>query len=277
MAYQLICDSCTDLPEEELMDPRLVWVPLGIRLGGRTLTDSGDIPQAALLEAMGASPDAPATSCPSPQAFLQHFREDVDNYVVTLSGRLSGSYNAAMQARAIYREEGGQGNVHVFNTRSASAGQTQVALLVRELAGKRLPFTEVVPRVEAYIDRMQTLFVLDNLDNLRKNGRLTKLQSLVTGTLRIKLLCGGTREGEIEKLGQGLTLRQTLARMVSRMAADPDHRGRRLVLAHCACAERAASVRDLCRERCDFGEILIVPCGGISTVYANAGGLVAAY
>ncbi len=197
--------------------------------------------------------------------------------MVTLSGQLSGSYNAAMQARAIYREEGGTGNVHVFNSRSASVGQAQIALMIRELASRNLPFTVVVEQVEAYIARMQTLFVLENLDNLRKNGRLTRMQALVTGALRVKLLCGATREGDIEKLGQGLSVRQTLARLVSRMADDENHAGRRLMIAHCNCLERAEYVRELIQKRCRFGEILIVPTGGISTVYADDGGIITAY
>jgi len=277
MTYRLICDSCTDLPLEEQSDPRLLRVPLGIQLGPETVQDDETLQQAVLLEKMKSWPDAPKTACPSPAEYLRHFLEGGDNYVVTLSGRLSGSYNAAMQARAIYREEGGKGNVHVFNSRSASAGQTQIALLIRELAEGGMPFAQIVERVEAYINRMKTLFVLENLDNLRKNGRLTKMQSLVTGALRVKLLCGSTPEGEIEKLGQGLSVRQALARMISRMAADSGHVGRRLVIAHCNCPDRAVYVRDLARSRCQFGSILLAAAGGITTVYANDGGIVTAY
>ncbi len=277
MTYQLICDSCTDLPAETLRDPHVVKVPLSIQVGPETVIDDENFRQLELLQKMRAWPDAPKTACPSPSAYMEQFREGKDNYIVTLSARLSGSYNAAMQARAIYREEGGHANVHVFNSRSAVSGQAQIALLVRELAGSGLAFSQVVERVEAYINRMQTLFVLENLDNLRKNGRLTRTQSLVTGALRVKLLMGATREGEIEKLGQGLSIRQTLARMVARMAENTDHVGRRLIVAHCNCQERAEYVRELVRQRCRFGEVLIVPVGGVATVYANDGGIVAAY
>lgn len=277
MTYRLICDSCTDLPQELLSDPHIVKVPLRIQVGPETVVDDETFRQGELLQKMRAWPDAPKTACPSPSMYMERFLPEGDSYVVTLSARLSGSYNAAMQARAIYREEGGKGNVHVFDSRSASSGQAQIALLIRELAGKGLPFAQVVEQVEAYIDRMQTMFVLENLDNLRKNGRLSRMQALVTGALRVKLLCGATPEGEIQKLGQGLSVRQTLARMVSRMAEDPGHTGRRVVVAHCNCPERAETVREMIRQKCRFGEILIVATGGISTVYAGDGGIVAAY
>ena len=124
---------------------------------------------------------------------------------------------------------------------------------------------------------MQTLFVLENLDNLRKNGRLTKMQAIVTGALRVKLFMGATREGEIEKLGQGLSTKQTLARMISAVAADEDHVGRRLVISHCNCPERAEYLREQLGERCKFSEIHIVPTYGISSVYAYDGGTIIAY
>ena len=277
MTYRLICDSCTDLTAEMLQEPHIVKVPLTIQVGPETVVDDENFRQKELLQKMRAWPDAPKTACPSPAAYMKQFLDDGDNYIVTLSGRLSGSYNAAVQAKTIYQDEGGKGNVHVFNSRSASSGQVQVALLIRELADSGLPFGQVVEQVEAFIDRMKTLFVLETLDNLRKNGRLTKVQSLVTGALRVKLLMGATREGEIEKLGQGLSIRQTLARMVSRMAEDADHAGRRLVIAHCNCPERAEHVLEMVRQRCQFGEVQIVPTSGIATVYANDGGIVTAY
>ena len=277
MTYKLLCDSCTDLTPGLLEDPHVVRIPLTIQVGSETVVDDHTFRQKELLQKMRAWPDAPKTACPSPATYMEQFLDDGDNYIVTLSARLSGSHNAAVQAQTLYREEGGRGNVHVFNSRSASAGQTQIALLIQELAGSGLPFDQVVERVEAYISRMRTLFVLENLDNLRKNGRLTQVQSLVTGALRVKLLMGATREGEIEKLGQGLSIRQTLARMVSRMAEDQDHTGRRLVIAHCNCQERAEHLLELVRKRCQFGEVVIVPTAGIATVYANDGGVVTAF
>ena len=277
MTYRLICDSCTDLPPEILPDPHITKVPLSIQVGPETVVDDETFRQGELLQKMRAWPDAPKTACPAPSAYLDMFLEEGDSYVVTLSGQLSGSYNAAMQARAIYREEGGKGNVHVFNSRSASAGQTQIALLVRELAGRGLPFAQVVERVEAYIGRMRTLFVLENLDNLRKNGRLTRMQSLVTGALRVKLVMGSTPQGEIMRHGQALSIKQALNKLCAIMSADERHRGQLLCISHCLCRERAEYLRALAFKTCDFADVRIEETRGISSFYANSGGIVAAY
>ena len=277
MTYRLICDSCTDLTAEMLQEPHTVKVALTIHVGPDTIVDDESFDQQNLLKKMRAWPDAPKTACPSPDQYMSRFLDHGDNYIVTLSGALSGSYNAAVQAKTIYQDEGGKGNVHVFNSRSASSGQVQVALLIRELADSGLPFGQVVEQVETFIDRMKTLFVLETLDNLRKNGRLTKVQSLVTGSLRIKLLMAATVEGEIMKLGQGFTMRQALNKMISHAAGMASHVGRRLVISHCNCQERAEEVMALARKHCRFGEILITATAGISTVYANDGGIVIAF
>ena len=148
---------------------------------------------------------------------------------------------------------------------------------IRELASTGLPFKKVVREVEQFIYRMKTLFVLESLENLRKNGRLTKLQAVVTSALRIKLLCGATPEGEICKLGQALSVKQALGKLVDRIAADPDHKGRTVAISHCNNVERAFQVKQQIQEKCQAGQVLILDAGGITTVYANDGGIVVAY
>lgn len=277
MGYKILCDSCTDFTPEMQVKDCFVRIPLTIDAGGVEFVDDEGIDTMALLRAMKASAVGTKTACPSPEQYMRYFDEAEDIYIVTLSARLSGSHNAAEQAVKCYREEGGRHHVHVFNSRSASAGQVQAALKIWELAEQGLPFETVVERVERYLDEMQTLFVLEDLDNLRKNGRLTRVQSLVTGSLRIKLFMGATPEGEIMKLGQGFTMRQALNKMISHAAGMAAHAGRRLVISHCNCRERAEEVMAMARKHCRFGEILITATGGISTVYANDGGIVIAF
>ena len=197
--------------------------------------------------------------------------------MVTLSALLSGSHNSAEQAKVLLEEDEPDINVHVFNSCSASSGEVLVALKIRELAQSGMPFKKVVREVEQYIYQMQTMFVLESLENLRKNGRLTKLQAVVTGALKIKLFMGSTPEGEICKLGQALTIKQALSKLVDKIASDPNHAGRTLVICHCNCKERAEKVREQILAKCQVGEILVVSAGGITSVYANDGGIVVAY
>ena len=279
MGFKIVVDSCCDLTGQMLKDPHFVKVPLTIRSNGSSFIDNETFDQADLLWAMKQSDDAPATACPSPQSYLDAYQgpEEEDVYVVTLSALLSGSHNSAEQAKLLMEEDHPNKNVYVFNSCSASSGEVLVALKARELAESGAPFKHVVREVEQFIYQMQTMFVLETLENLRKNGRLTRLQSVITGALKIKLLMGATPEGEICKLGQTLSMKQALSKMVDHMANDPAHAGRVLAICHCNCLDRAFQVKAMAEQRCKFAHILILEAGGITSVYANDGGIVTAY
>ena len=278
MSFKIIVDSCCDLTPAQLREECFVKVPLTIRVGGHTIVDDDTFDQGELLWRMKESETAPQSACPSPMQYLEAFDCGADDlYVVTLSALLSGSHNAAAQARSIWLEDHPGANVHIFNSCSASAGEVLVALKIQELAQSGMDFTTVVDQVSRYINEMETYFVLETLDNLRKAGRLSRVQSIVTSTLRIKLLMGATPEGEICKKGQAMSVKQALNKMVALMADDLKHVGKRLSIVHCNCLERAFYVKELAMKQCRFDEILVSDTGGISTMYANDGGIVVAY
>lgn len=278
MSFRIVVDSCCDLTPAMLQDPVYAKVPLTIELEGNYYIDDNSFDQPTLLWAMKQSEKAPSTACPSPAQYMDAFGDGTDDiYVVTLSALLSGSHNAAVRTRDIWLEEFPNANIHIFNSCSASAGQVRIALEIHRLASLGLPFQKVIREVDRFIADMQTLFVLESLDNLRKNGRLTKMQAILTGTLKLKLLCAATPEGEICKRGQAFTIKQALTRMTDFIEKDPLRRDRTAVISHCNCLERAFNVKEELMKTDLFDEIVIVETGGISTVYANDGGIVIAY
>ena len=278
MSFKIIVDSCCDLTPAQLREGCFVKVPLTIRVGGHTIVDDDTFDQGELLWRMRESETAPQSACPSPMQYLEAFACGADDlYVVTLSALLSGSHNAAAQARSIWLEDHPSANVHIFNSCSASAGEVLVALKIQELAQAGVDFTTVVDQTSKYINEMETYFVLETLDTLRKAGRLNRVQSIVTSTLHIKLLMGATPEGEICKKGQAMSVKQALNKMVALMAADLKHVGKRLSIVHCNCLERAFYVKELAMKQCRFDEILVSDTGGIATMYANDGGVIVAY
>ena len=278
MSFSIIVDSCCDLTPDMRADPVFRSIPLTIRVGGKDYVDDQSLDTSLLIYAMDQSQDASSSSCPSPGDYLEAYRQaEGDIYVVTLSALLSGSHNSAWQAKQMFLEEAPERNIHVFNSCSASAGEVLLAQKIHQLAQSGVPFSQVVAQAELAITDTNTLFVLENLDNLRKNGRLTKLQAVITGALKIKLFMGATPEGEICKLGQALTIKQALTKMVDKIAADAAHVGRTLAICHCNCLERAFQVKAMVEAKCKFAHIVVTEAGGITTVYAYDGGIVVAY
>lgn len=278
MSFQVIVDSCCDLTAEMRGSPLYHNVPLTIYVGNDEFRDEMGLDTRILVDAMAMCQEASHTACPSPADYLSAFeRCEGDLYVVTLSALLSGSHNSAWQAVRLFQEEHPERNVHVFNSCSASSGETLIALKLTQLASQGLPFDQVVREVDQYIAGLETLFVLENLDNLRKAGRLTRVQSLITGALRVKLLMGATPEGEIKKHGQALSIKQALSKMVELIAADEKHRGKTVCVTHCLCPDRAEHLASLMKKSCDFSQILMAETRGISSFYANNGGVIVAY
>lgn len=279
MSFKIIVDSCCDLTAGQLLQGPFLRVPLTVSLAGEDIVDDETFDQAHLILLMRESSEPPKTACPSPAQYLDAFEKAAadDLYVVTLSALLSGSHNAAAQARAIWLEDHPNAHIHIFNSCSAAAGEVAVALKLLEVAGDRRDFQTVVEEVSRYITSMTTYFVLEDLDHLRKNGRLTGALALVTEALRIKLLMGATPEGQIKKVGQALSVKQALTRMVNLMAADPGHTGKLLSIVHCNNLDRALYVRELVKKSCQFKDILLSEARGVTTVYANDGGIVVAY
>ena len=274
MSFKIIGDSCTD-PVPELQDaPEYTMVPLIIRVGNQEYVDNGMLTTDDLIARMAASPEGTGTACPAPQWYMDAFEGADEVYVITLSAELSGSYNSAIQARDIYLEEHPDKKIHIFNSHSASAGQSALLIKLFELCRAGLPFEQVVGEMDHFIAHLTTMFVLENLDNLRKNGRLSEMQALITGTLHIKLVMEGTPAGTISKVKQALS---KMADAAAEKAKKHGIQGRALVISHCNCQDRALYVRNLLLKKLPFARVEIVRTGGISTVYAGDGGVVVAF
>ncbi|MBD5545590.1 MAG: DegV family protein [Lachnospiraceae bacterium] len=280
MRYKIVIDSCGDLTAELKKDERIEVVPLELQVGEYRTWDDESFEQADFLKRVAACPECPKSACPSPERYMEAYVTEAEEvYVVTLSSNLSGSYNSAVLGKNLYQEKYGEKNIHIINSCSASVGETQIALKIMELIEEGKSFEEIVKLAEAYRDEQDTYFVLDNLETLRKNGRLSNVKALVASTLSIKPIMGATKEGTIVQLGQSIGMKKALQKMAD-MIADKvtsemkEPKEARIMVSHCNCPERAAHMKQLLEERVTVREILIVDTAGISSMYANDGGVI---
>lgn len=277
--YKIVIDSCGELPEDMKADGHFCNVPLEIEIDGYHIKDDETFNQLDFLRRVKESIHGPKSACPSPESFMSAFEGETEHvYVVTLSGKLSGSYNSAVLAADLYKEEHKeQKQIYVFNSRSASIGETLIGLKVQEYEEAGYSFEEVIQKTEAYISEMNTFFVLETLETLRKAGRLSNLKAFVANTLNIKPVMGATKEGTIQQLGQARGMKKALSKMVEDMLAktrDCEHKI--LAISHCNCPERAEFVKNTIEKLAHFKRIVIVNTAGISSMYANDGGIIIA-
>ncbi|MCM1104318.1 MAG: DegV family protein [Clostridium sp.] len=277
MSYKIILDSCGELPKELQNDPRFERVPLGLEVGDYCIMDDEAFDQKLFLEKVAACPTCPKSSCPSPQRYMEAYHCEADHvYVVTLSSKLSGSYNSAELGRRLYEETYGNKDIMIIDSRSASGGETQIALLAMELEEKGLDYDTICKKLTAYRNGLKTYFILDNLETLRKNGRLSNVKALIASTLNIKPVMGADM-GSIIQLHQCIGFKKALHKLADtlcREVCDPEKK--RVIITHCNASDRAELLKKLLMGYFCFKEILIEDTAGVSSMYANDGGVIVA-
>ena len=279
MEYRIIGDSCLDLTPEMKKEGKIKIVSLTLQVDGVDFIDDDYFDQKKFIKAVADFEGCPKSSCPSPEEYKKAFGEDeVTAFCVTLSAELSGSYNSAVLGQRLVEEEFPNKKVYVFNSRSACIGETLVALKIQECAEKGASFEEIVEQVEDYIRRRETLFVLENLETLRKNGRLTGMKAALVSVLNIKPVMMGTPEGTIEQCTIGRGTKKALKKMIEEVGSRvSDFENRVFGISHCNCPERAQYVKEEIEKRYPFKQIIIADTAGVGTLYANDGGIVIAF
>jgi len=278
MNYRILVDSGTDLPKHLKDDPNYKIIPLTLTVDDKVFEDNGHFDQEEFLKIMKQSLKGPKSACPSPDDYMKEFAREGDTFVVTISSELSGSYNSAVLAKNLYLEENPGKNIEIIDSRSASVGQALIAMKIKELIQEGHLFEDIVQKVKAFRAGMKTKFVIESLDNLQKSGRLSNLKAFIANALNIKPIMGGTPEGTICKLEQArgtVKALKTMAELIERDVINPAEKI--LAIAHCNCIERAHFVRDEILKRVPFKDSFIVDTAGISTMYANEGGIIVAY
>lgn len=278
----ILADSCCDLSPELLKKTQVKVAPLTITIDDTHYVDDGTVDIPPYLAAMKASKNPVRSACPSPDLYAEDIKAAAgDCFIVTLSSKLSGSHNAAALGAQLAEEEQPEKKVHIFDSESASAGETYLALMIHDLIAAGKTFEQIVDAVEEKIRSMHTLFVLDSLDNLVKNGRISKTVALLANVLSIRLLMSDDGHGAIKNISKARGIKGALTQMVETCRKHTEGlaaASQRLVISYCNCPERARQVRDMIREKCPaIGEIVMTPTSALSSMYANDGGVVIAY
>ena len=278
MRYKIIIDSCGELLDEWKKDECFESIPLTLMVGAEQIIDDETFDQADFLAKVAASKESVKSACPAPESYMEAYSKADDIYVVTISAELSGSYNSAVLVKNLYEDENRTKNIHVVNSRGAATTQVLIARKLNEYASQGMPFEEVVDKIEEYTTSLRTYFVLETLEVLRKNGRLSRLSATIAGALNIKPVMIGTRDGVIQKAAQARGMKKALAKMVEHMGSEGrDLTRRQFVISHCNCYERAVYVKELIKKHLHAEDVDIVDTKGVSSLYACDGGIIVSY
>lgn len=279
MDYQIVMDSCGELTEEMKKLGVIASVPLTLQVGDTHVTDDAAFNQGEFLRLVASTDACPRSACPSPELYKQSFDTDAKRiYIITLSANLSGSYNSACLAKTLAAGKDATEQIHIFNSCSASVGQSLIARKVIECEELGKSFEETVKIVEKYIDDMNTVFVLEDLSFLQRNGRLTGLKYIAASLLHILPILAATPEGTIYQLGQARGVKKAMNELLDNVlkfaaVSKPS----RVYISYCNSLDRAEFLRDKISAELPSVEIELLDMRGVSTMYAGDRGIIVAF
>lgn len=272
----IISDTCLELNEDLEKRLSVKLVPVHLDLGERTYLDDENLNVRDFIDQMHAYEGIAKTAAPSPQAFYDQMLGYDEVFIITISSKLSTIYNSATIAREMFLDEFPEKKVHIFDSKSAVSGQTLVAIKIQELIDQNVSFDEIVKEIEEFIKQMKTYFILENLDNLVKNGRMSRLAGKIASVLSINPVCKGN-DGLIEVVNKTRGMKAGINRLVDELIKEvSDTTSKNLVISHVLKPERALEVKEKALSLASFKDVQIVGAKGITSVYANEGGIVVA-
>ncbi len=197
MRTRIIVDSTIDLTPA--FRERVHVVPLTVHFGDTEYVDSLSLDKRTFYEKLIESDVLPTTSQATPDAFMQEFQLAKEAgetaLVITLSAKLSGTYQSAMIAAQDYD------NVYIVDSDSTAIGSGILVELAFSLLDSGMSVPQVVARLEEEKEKILVIALVDTLEYLKKGGRISKTVAIVGGIMNIKPVCS-IDHGEIKVLGK---------------------------------------------------------------------------
>lgn len=278
MTWNIVLDSSCDLmPQHAFKNAEIKIAPLTIRVGGKEFVDDENIDVPQLLDAMDKEKSASSTACPPPNAFYEHFLTADNVICICITSNLSGTYNAAVQAAEMVKEEYPEKNIHVINSYNTAGGMVLLARMADQLIGEGVPFDEMCRKLDKYVNEVRLVFTLEKFDNLIKAGRMKPLVGKVVAALGIHLIAQASDIGTVELMFKVRGDDKTLEKMVEYMNEQKDMTDKPVVISHCNNHKMVERLKELIKEKCNTDDITVLGCKGLTSFYAMEKGILIGY
>lgn len=277
MKWKLLADSGCEVKTLGNLAPDCTYqyIPLKIRIGEEEITDDAQLDVSQLMDKMSRYSGKSSTSCPSVGEWAAAM-EDGDNIIaVTISSKLSGSYNACIAAQKMVLAEHPEKKICVIDSLLAGTPLAMLVYKINEYIAKNLSFEEICQKAKDYLSHLKILYVLESMDNLVKNGRVSKWQSTMAGLLNIRII-GADDNGQIHLLHKCRGAQKTLATVVGEMGKNGFEKGK-VLISHCLNSKTAEQLQSLILKAFPQADIRIIPTNGLCGFYAERGGMIIGY
>ena len=269
MNRKIVADSSSDLHNLTGIDYAIA--PMIIHTTKKAYLDDGNLDVEEMVEDLLKNKEKTSSACPGIGDWLNAFGDAEEVFVLTITSKLSGSYNSACLAKNEYEEQHPGRRVHVIDTLSTGPEMQLLAEKVAELTKAGADFDTICKEIDTYSKRTNLLFMLESLKNLANNGRVSHTVAKITGILGIRLV-GKALDGVLEPLDKCRGSKKAIATMVDRMK-ELGYKGGKVRIAHCLNPDAAQELIDLIKAEFHSFSVDVCATGGLCSYYAEKGGI----
>ena len=274
MKFKIVSDSSSNILS--LSGIPYSSVPLKIIAGDKEYVDNAALDLAGMVGDLKKHKGKSGTSCPNVGEWLEAFEDAEIVFCVTITKHLSGSYNAALQACNEYMEEHPERKAFVFDSLSAGPELAMIIDKVRELIDAGKDFETICDTVLDYHNHLHTLFCLQSMNNLARNGRVNPAVAKIATALGIRIVgdaVGGQLNPTLKPRGEKRALQTLMEQMEIRGLKD----GGEVRIAHCFNSGAALELKEMLQRKYPNIRFIIEPTTALCSYYAEVGGLIIGY
>lgn len=275
MKWNIITDSSCNLYglDEHREKIRFASIPFIINIGNRDFVDDEKLNTAEMVTAMENCGEVSHTSCPTPYAWYEQFEKSEYSIAITISSKLSGSYNSACTARNMISEKYPDKKIAVIDSRSTGSEMVLIVMKLCRLISAGYDFDSVIEKTEQYMEHTHIVFALSSFNNLIKNGRMNRITGFLAGKLGFWGIGIGSDQGTIiikEKVRGNKKALNAILKDIKERGTDIET----VIISHCQNAGFSESLKNAIQDIRHTVEVKIMSTGGLCSYYAEKGGLI---
>ena len=274
MNYKIVSDSSSNIFSVE--GRNYTTVPMKIIAGDREFVDTADLNLQSMVDFLKDYKGKSGSSCPNVQEWLDAFGDADMVFGVTITKNLSGSYNSAQQAAATYMEENPGKKAYIFDSLSAGPELMLIVDKIAELVNQGCDFDTIVSGVLDYHNHCHTIFCLQSMTNLARNGRVNPAVAKIAGMLGIRMV-GAAMGGTIVPIHKPRGEKKAIAAMVEAMNERGLHDGSLVRISHCFGESTAMDFIAAVKEQHPNCRFILEHTTALCSFYAEVGGMIVGY
>lgn len=272
MSYKIVADSSANV--FKLENTCFECVPLKI-ITDKEYVDNAELDVRVMVDEVKKYKGRSGTSCPNVNDWIEAFDNHDVVFGVSITSKLSGSYNAGRLAMEQYMDENPGKNVYIVDSLSAGGQLKLIIDKLKVLLDSGLSFEEVKAGIEDYNSHLHTVFSLESLANLARNGRVNPAVAAAVNALGIRVIAEAC-EGEIKQINKCRGEKKAI-KMIYEEMKKKGYKGGKVAVSHTFNENACLKLKELILNDYPNCDMQILDNGALCSFYAEEGGFIVGF